>query len=227
MTGSRPVLCDHFPYLAKKVIMISPGHVGYIGIGAATLPGEHYPNPESCRTGTAIAHNHNEEELNSYLAADTIAVLEHTWARPYWCAGSFANKAIRAATIKPDAFVEIHCNAFHDRNAHGYELWHYGDLDSENLAGAIGKRMQAYTPLRNRGVKNMAVERLDEAWKLKHNALFRNVPHRPLVLLECGFLTNPVDAAYLTNFANHEKIVSAIVHGLNDHFKFERDEKEA
>ena len=220
MEGRFPLLRDHFPYLAKKRIMLAPGHVGYKGIGASSIGGEYYTNPDSCRTGTHTSRNYNEEQLNSYIVADTLAVLEHTFATARLCCGPFAHKAAYAEDWQPDAFIEVHCNAFHKPEADGFEIWHYGDDESVLLAKEIAKKMMSYTPIRFRAVKDMQVTGAEDEWKRQHNALFRNVTTRPLVLLECGFLTNPDDAAWLTNLANHERIASAIVHGANGFFSF-------
>jgi len=225
MEGSHPLLRDHFPYLAGRKVMLAPGHVGYKGIGAKSIENVPYYSNDGSRDVTLDSAGYNEEQLNSYIVADTLAVLEHTFVTPRICVGPFYHKAAQAYAWQPDAFAEVHCNAAEDRDAHGFEIWTDNDPASVALAKAIGKRFLSYTPLKFRGLKNM--ESADNAgtWKDKHDALFKHMPLSerafPLVLIECGFLSNPTDAAWLIDLSHHEKIAAAIVHGLNDFFRGE------
>jgi len=203
MENKRGCLSDHFPHLIGRKVLLAPGHVGARGEGTCNASGEY-----------------SEEAVNARIVADTLSVLEHTGALPFFMAGTFALKATHAEQIKPDAFIEVHCNGFDKPAPHGFEVWHFGDPQSIALAKHLAKRMLSYTPITCRGVHDMRVlAQPRDDWKQKHNALFRTVEARPLVLLETGFLTNPDDAAWLTDFDNHDRIASAIVHGLNDFFR--------
>jgi hypothetical protein len=208
--------------------MLSPGHVGYRGLGARVIEGTEYPalytNPMAVRYPTRHSRDCNEEELNSYIVADTLVVLEHTYALPVFCCGSFTHKATRAKMVKPDAFIEVHCNAYTDEDVRGYEIWTDGDAKSVALAQEIAKRMMSYTPIPPRTpiLKDMESEDNTGSWKDQHDALFEHLPEAerdyPLVLLEVGFLSNPQDAEWLTNLAHHQKIAAAITHGLESFF---------
>ena len=226
MENKRGCLSDHFPHLIGRKVLLAPGHVGYSGIGASIVGGS---NPLRTRMGTRVAHNCNEEQINSYIVADTLSVLEHTDCHARLCVGPFSHKACIANAVQPDAFVEVHCNAFSDPSARGYEIWHDGDLKSIQLAKEIAKRFMSYTPLPFRDLKDMDSEDNQGDWRNQHDALFEHMPAAergfPLVLIECGFLTNQVDADYLTDLRNHDRIASAIVHGLDCYFA--NQEKEA
>ena len=223
MEGNRGCLSNHFPHLLGRKILVAPGHVGYAGVGAkgiASAP--YYSNPPYVRTGTRVAHNYCEEQLNAYIVADTLDVLSHTGGLSRLCVGPFAHKACIAQGWQPDAFIEVHCNAFSDPAVRGFEVWHDGDAASETLARMIARRFLSYTPIPSRGLKLMQSQENDEDWRDQHDALFEHMPVQertfPLVLVECGFLSNQQDADYLTDLRNHERLASALVHGLNDFF---------
>src|ERR1043166_2095509 len=79
-------------------------------------------------------------------------------------------------------FVSIHFNSATRRGASGIETYFYS-RDSLSLASAIHHYVTGGAPSENRGVRRRGY------YVLRKTAI-------PAVLVECGFLTNPTEAAY-------------------------------
>lgn len=208
--------------------MVAPGHVGYNGIGARTIEGVEIPavytNPDSVRLPTPYSGTYCEEQLNTMVAVQTLLLLEHAGADATDVEGSFGYKACASEGWEPEAFVEIHCNGAKDERAHGIEVWHEHD-DTAGIALAVHLlgMLTSYTGLASRGLKDMDSEHNDDDWRDQHDALFEHIPIQkrrfPLVLVECGFLSNPADADFLIRRENHERIATALCHGLDVFFE--------
>jgi len=107
--------------------------------------------------------------------------------------GSWERRAKLAQVYKPDAVIEIHNNAYVDDTVRGHEVWHGGDDLSKDLAECIVDCVSQGSLIPSRGVHDMYAE------DNPNRRLFEEVPTRPLVLVECGFLTNQEDCELLTN----------------------------
>lgn len=220
----RRAIAARLQNLGARRVLVSPGHVGYKGIGAEVL-GVGYDNPESARTGTLVSRNYNEEQLDSYIAHYALSVLEHAEADCDLVCGPFAHKAARGIDWKPEVFVEFHMNACKEKpEAHGFEIWHeHKDEQSKVLAIClVGFLMKL--GLNSRGLKDVETDGLR---KRNRSALFDYLPLAsrsfPLILVECGFLTNEQDAFFLTNFYNLEQIAGAACEGLDVFFSNRSD----
>lgn len=101
-----------------------------------------------------------------------------------------------------DYFISLHCNAAAAPTAHGVETyaWLPGGM-GERLAKAIQKELVLATGLRDRGVKyaNFKV--------LKDTAC-------PAVLVEAGFISNPLTEKLMRQDIFDEKVASSIARGL-------------
>ncbi|OGL47057.1 MAG: hypothetical protein A2161_20105 [Candidatus Schekmanbacteria bacterium RBG_13_48_7] len=110
---------------------------------------------------------------------------------------SFANK------YKANFFVSIHANAAESESVEGMEIFHFpGSKTSQKSAKIILDNMHAEFPDHKiRGIKeaNFAVLRLTDM---------------PAVLVECEFLTNPVQLKFLNDSVNQHKLAFAIVNGI-------------
>ena len=125
-------------------------------------------------------------------------------------------RAIRSAERselirREDAWIclSVHCNAYEDSGAHGWEIWTKSLLDIA-LANCIKKYyLDLPFAMREEGVKRTnklgLVGRLD----------------CPTVLLELGFLTNTLDCTKLLKYDTQLKIVDAIMKGVDDFAKWE------
>lgn len=97
-------------------------------------------------------------------------------------------------------FVCIHFNATGRRGASGIETYFYSH-DSLALASAIHYYVAGGAPSDNRGVRRRGY------YVLRKTAI-------PAVLVECGFLTNPTEAAYAQSASYRQKLAEEIAAGV-------------
>jgi N-acetylmuramoyl-L-alanine amidase len=97
-------------------------------------------------------------------------------------------------------FVSIHFNSATRRGASGIETYFYS-RESLPLASAIHHYVAGGAPSENRGVRRRG-----------YFVLRRT--NMPSVLVECGFLTNPTEAAYAQNASYRQKLAEAIAAGV-------------
>jgi hypothetical protein len=97
-------------------------------------------------------------------------------------------------------FVSVHFNSATRRGASGIETYFYG-RDSLALASAIHHYVVGTAPSSSRGVRRRGY------YVLRRTNI-------PAVLVECGFLTNPTEAAYAQNASYRQKLAEAIATGV-------------
>src|SRR6059058_6709041 len=97
-------------------------------------------------------------------------------------------------------FVCIHFNATKRAGASGIETYFYS-RDSLPLASAIHYFVTGGAPSANRGVRRRGY------YVLRRTSV-------PAVLVECGFLTNPTEAAYAQSASYRQKLAEEIAAGI-------------
>src|SRR5207302_8057338 len=97
-------------------------------------------------------------------------------------------------------FVCIHFNSAKRMGAGGIETYFYS-RDSLPLASAIHYFVAGDAPSSNRGVRRRGYYVLRKT----------NIP---AVLVDCGFLTNPTEAAYAQNATYRQKLAEEIAAGV-------------
>ncbi len=97
-------------------------------------------------------------------------------------------------------FVCIHFNATQRRGASGIETYFYS-RDSLPLASAVHYYVTGGAPSANRGVRRRGY------YVLRKTGI-------PAVLVECGFLTNPTEAAYAQSVSYRQKLAEEIAAGV-------------
>jgi N-acetylmuramoyl-L-alanine amidase len=97
-------------------------------------------------------------------------------------------------------FVSVHFNSATRKGASGIETYFYS-RNSLSLASAIHHYVSGGAPSSNRGVRRRG-----------YFVLRRT--NMPAVLVECGFLTNPTEAAYALNASYRQKLAEAIASGV-------------
>jgi N-acetylmuramoyl-L-alanine amidase len=105
-----------------------------------------------------------------------------------------------ANSYRSAIFVCIHFNATQRRSAGGIETYFYS-RDSLPLASAIHNSVVGGAPSSNRGVRRRGYYVLRKT----------NIP---AVLVECGFLTNPTEAAYAQTASYRQKLAEEIAAGV-------------
>jgi N-acetylmuramoyl-L-alanine amidase len=105
---------------------------------------------------------------------------------------------LAVANSTPDAiFISIHMNSFTDPRYSGLQVWYSpNNADSEPLAELIrAKNRELLQPQNSRTTKSAT-----SAINLLHNASC------PAVLVECGFLSNPDEAALFENDEYRQRV---------------------
>ena len=97
-------------------------------------------------------------------------------------------------------FVSIHFNSAKRTGAGGIETYFY-NRESLPLASAIHYYVAGGAPSSNRNVRRRGY------YVLRKTAI-------PAVLVECGFLTNPTEAAYAQNASYRQKLAEEIAAGV-------------
>jgi len=99
-------------------------------------------------------------------------------------------------------FVSVHFNSAGRSGADGIETYFYG-RDSLPLASAIHHFVAGGAPSPNRGVRRRGYFVLRRA-------------RVPAVLVECGFLTNPSEGAYILKSSYRQKLAEEIAAGIRE-----------
>jgi len=97
-------------------------------------------------------------------------------------------------------FVCIHFNSATRSGADGIETYYFRS-DSASLAANIHRNVVAGAPGENRGIRRRGY------FVLRRTSI-------PSVLVECGFLTNPAEAALAQTSAYREKLAQEIARGI-------------
>ena len=105
-----------------------------------------------------------------------------------------------ANSYRNAVFVCIHFNATGRSGASGIETYFYS-RDSLPLASAIHHYVTGGAPSANRGVRRRGY------YVLRRTSI-------PAVLVECGFLTNPTEAAYAQSASYRQKLAEEIAAGI-------------
>jgi N-acetylmuramoyl-L-alanine amidase len=111
-----------------------------------------------------------------------------------------ATRVAIANSYRNAIFVCIHFNATKRAGAGGIETYFYS-RDSLPLASAVHSLVVGGVPSSNRGVRRRGYYVLRKT----------NVP---AVLVECGFLTNPTEAAYAQSASYRQKLAEEIAAGV-------------
>src|SRR5438093_3630380 len=111
-----------------------------------------------------------------------------------------AGRVAIANSYRNAVFVCIHFNATGRSGASGIETYFYS-RDSLPLASAIHYYVAGGAPSDNRGVRRRGYYVLRKT----------NIP---AVLVECGFLTNPTEAAYAQSVSYRQKLAEEIAAGI-------------
>lgn len=180
--------------LRGKIIVVDPGHGGN---DSGTI-GTTYGTWEKTLNLSTALHLKRELEQRGATVVMTRATDEE---RP-----SLNERVAIAEQSGGDAFVSIHYNAASNASASGMLTFYYSGTKDKPLAAAIERRLaEGELGLASGGVSfgNFHV--------MRENSL-------PAVLLELGFLTNPLDEELARTDEYQLKAAQAIALGLADYF---------
>lgn len=127
-------------------------------------------------------------------------------------ARSLGTRTDEANAWGADAYVSIHCNAAASAQANGWEVWHTIHEErskGDELAEAIARHLRSL-PLAARGTKSRESETSPGR---DYYHVIRET-RMPAVIVECGFVSNPKDAAYLRSPDGQAALAEAIARGV-------------
>ena len=104
----------------------------------------------------------------------------------------------------PDVTVSIHQNSYHEEYVHGAQVFYYATSEEGKfLAQILQKRL-----IEGVDKDNTRVEKANDSYYLLKKT------SSPIVIVECGFLSNREEADALTNELYQEKLAWAIHLGI-------------
>lgn len=114
----------------------------------------------------------------------------------------------RINDTKPDLAVSIHQNSYHEESIHGAQVFYYEHSESgEKDARILQEALLAVDPDNTRQVKANTTYYL-----LKRTEV-------PILIIECGFLSNQEDAEKLASEDYQKEIAKAIANGIESCLK--------
>jgi N-acetylmuramoyl-L-alanine amidase len=172
-----------------SVVVIDPGHGGHDRGG---IPGQRLPEKVfTLDTAKRLARIlHNDPAIMIVLTRDDdtfVSLNERT------------NVANRYAGYNA-VFVSIHFNAGRRAGAYGIETY-YNNQRGYRLAALVHPRVIQAMASIDRGIRHRSYR------VLRNNRL-------PAILVECGFLTNPAEAARITDSHSRERLARAIADAI-------------
>ncbi len=196
-------LCFSLPVTAQKkeiIIVIDPGHGG-------SDPG-HLPNNVNL-----LQEKDLNLKISKYLGGYFEKYLQNVkvvYTRTGDTYPSLDQRVEKANAINADYFISIHCNGNEKSSIHGTET-HVHSMDlkkSVSLARAIENQFSKRAGRKSRGVKDQN--------DLQHSLQVLKFTNMTSVLVECGFVTNDAEAAFLNTTYGQEIIASAIFRGVRE-----------
>jgi N-acetylmuramoyl-L-alanine amidase len=172
-----------------SVVVIDPGHGGFDRGG---MPGQILPEkPSTLDVALRLAR---------VLRADGRIKVVLTRNADYYVSLPERTRIANAYAGYNAVFVSIHFNGGRRLGAYGIETYYYNSR-AYRLAALIHPRVIQALGSINRGIRRRGY------FVLRRNRL-------PAVLVECGFLTNPAEAARILTPAGRENLARAIAAGI-------------
>jgi N-acetylmuramoyl-L-alanine amidase len=104
--------------------------------------------------------------------------------------------------------VSIHQNSYPDSSVHGAQTFYYaGSKEGEAFAKSVQDALLALDDTNTRQEKSN-----DSYYLLKHSSV-------PAIIVECGFLSNPEEAARLTDSSYQKQLAFSISQGVCNYTK--------
>lgn len=154
-------------------------------------------------------------KLQAHLAADGITVIMTREADTGLYSENATNKKREDMTARvrmiseaePELVVSIHQNSFPDASCKGAQVFYYKDsAESKRLAELLQKK---FPELLRDGNSRQAKANSDY-YLLRKTAC-------PIVIAECGFLSNPAEEALLSSTEYQEKVADVLYQGIKQY----------
>lgn len=186
---------------ASRVVVIDAGHGGF--------------DPGKVGVNGALEKDINLEiakKVKTFLEADDIQVVMTRESEAGLYEEADSNKKVqdmkkRISIIEeasPAVTVSIHQNSYHEEYVHGAQVFYYtASEEGRKLAKILQERL-----IEGVDKENTRVEKANNSYYLLKKT------STPIVIVECGFLSNREEADALTNELYQEKIAWAIHLGI-------------
>lgn len=121
---------------------------------------------------------------------------------------SLYQRANTANNFKADIFISIHNNAFNNEMTQGTEVLYFsGSLQGEKLANLVQTELVKRLKRPDRGIKSRS-----DLVVLRYTTM-------PAILVECAFLTNPVERKLLKINSFQLLAAEGIAEGIDRYFR--------
>jgi len=171
------------------VVVIDPGHGGWDrgGMPGQRLPEKAYTLDIATRLARVLQNDGRVKVVLTRRDDSFVPLMSRVYL-----ANEYAGRNA--------VFVSIHCNAGLRANAFGVESY-YNNSHGYRLAALIHPRVIQALGSIDRRIRHRGY------LVLRRNRL-------PAVLVECGFLTNPTEAARLSDSGTRDRVARAIAAGI-------------
>lgn len=189
--------------LSGTVIMLDPGHGGY------GSPGTNYKMTTY------------EESITLPIAEKAAQILRDNGATVIVTRGdseamTLAERVELARSENPDVFVSIHCDGADATSWLGTHTFYYKNY-SMPLASSIHEQLvSAYRQYYYTDPQSDEYGSVDKGCKFFPYMVTR-IEECPSVLVECGYLTNELDAQFLMSDGGQQVLATAIAQGIVDY----------
>lgn len=194
---------------SKKLILVDPGHGGIDG-GAVAKDGTLEKD-----INLIIA-----KKVRDLLVKEGYKVLMSREEDKSLCTegGTIRKKKLedldnRQKLIKSskcDMFISIHLNAFPQRQYYGAQVWYASNKKSEVFGTMMQNNLREDLDVNN---KRKAKDAKDSF------IIMRNPPNIPAIIIECGFLSNEMEAQKLKSDSYQQQLTQTIVKTVNMYFQ--------
>lgn len=120
------------------------------------------------------------------------------------------NRCEMKKTSNCDLFVSIHQNSFVDSSCNGPQVWYSSNNESCIFAHIVQENLNydlGYNKRLEKGAGN----------DYKILRCYTNIPS---LIVECGFITNPIEEGTLKTEVYQDKIASSIVKSINEYYDY-------
>lgn len=189
----------------KKVVVIDAGHggsdPGKIGVSGAL---EKDINLEIAKRIKILLE---EKGISVFMTRETDEMLCEEALENNRKRADMAKRVELINEISPDMVISIHQNSYTDPEVSGAQVFYYSE--SEEGARMAAMMQKALTEIDNENTRKEKAN--DNYYLLKRTKA-------PTIIVECGFLSNPKEAAKLVEEEYQDMISNAIVKGIESCF---------
>lgn len=200
---------EYQPLQGKK-IMVDPGHGG--GDSGAVGPAGSKESLINLNVGLKLRDKLESLGAEVRMTRDTDRKVSHPDASQ---SEELRARVALANAWPAEVYVSVHANSNANSAAHGTETYHSRNASakSKEMAANVHAEMVKATGFRDRKVKQA------DFYVIKNTNM-------PAILVETGFVSNPVEEAHLVNPEMQDKMAQAIANGVEQTFGLNEDKGE-